>query len=133
MTITERHASLLAEIREAVLDSSILERDLVTVSHDGGDYERAKSPAAGGIILYPMPRISRPGPRVYRLTWTIAVICDRDDILARMVRIEELLGVLRDNRLFWSGDEATQTDFKLTDREPITGYTITHIEEHNAS
>jgi len=130
-TIKTRRTVLLDKAVTAVGGSTLPDRTQITVTTDGADYERAVSPAAGGIVIYPMPAVEYPAPRVQRLTWTLAVVCDLDDTEKRMDRLEALLDLLYTAGVVRWSDRATPTDFEASDKSrKYTGYTITHIEEH---
>ena len=67
-----------------------------------------------------------------RLTWTIAVAADATKPREGAARVQDLLALLRTAGVFRWDDTATPTDFEMTDRSTMPGYTITHIEEHRS-
>lgn len=132
MNVVERCDELVHLIETAVLASDLTDKDRVTVADDGAEVEKARSTRAGAIIVYPFPAETRPSPKVSRLSWTIAVVADADKPRDAALRVQAILTVLRAAGVLRWDDTATPTDFELTDRSTIPGYTITHIEEHRS-
>jgi hypothetical protein len=132
VNVVERTDELVATIQAAVTASDLTDKEFVTVTDDGADAEKARSLRAGAVVVYQFPNETRPSPKVSRLTWTIGVMADGDKPREAALRVQDLLGILRAAGIFRWEDTATRTDFELTDRSTIPGYTITHIEEHRS-
>lgn len=121
-----RLADLLATIRAAVDASELDNADKITVSENGTDAANAYDRTAGAIIVYPIPAIEWPAPKVVQAIWSIGVVAlSGDSKRANAARLTQLIGLVP----VTSGDKATPTDFKVSETESVPGYTITHTEE----
>lgn len=131
---TDTRVQELLDTIEAARDASTLpDKDKITITADGRDVIKAENLVAGVIVVYPLVRIERPGPKTYRLVWTIGVAALANDTpRANATRVVELLKILDAAGLFRTGATATPTDFTLDDtlKTTIPGFAITHTEEH---
>lgn len=133
---TDTRVQELLDAIEAARDASTLpDKDSIKITADGRDVIKTENLAAGVIVVYPLTRIERPAPKVYRLVWTIGVAAQAvGTARENATRVVELLKILDTAGLFRAGATATPTDFTLDDnlRTTIPGYATTHTEEHHS-
>jgi len=134
--ITDRRVELTAAVTAAIRSSGLDDAELVTVSNNGMDFMQSRSPAAGGIIVYPFPKIQIPAPRgIRRLVWTIGLVAGGPAVEAAD-RCAELLDVITGAGIVsWRAAAATvdPTDFAISEdpKAPkIPGWAITITEEY---
>lgn len=130
MNLTARLTEITEAVADAVADSALEDRDYITVSNDGNAVKTAAHLSAGAIIVYPVPALAWPAPRVVDVVWTIAVAVETDSSVADAERLATLLDLLVEAKVIRFGsDRATPTDFELEDGQKITGYTVTRTEQ----
>lgn len=129
MNLTARLTEITEAVADAVADSALEDRDYITVSNDGNAVKTAARLSAGAIIVYPVPALAWPAPRVVDVVWTIAVAVENDSPVENASRLAALLALLAEAKVIRFGDRATPTDFELEDGQKITGYTVTRNEQ----
>ena len=136
MTISARLTELTTDVRAAVAGSALPDKALILVTNDGRDVDTMQTPAAGAIIVYPLPAIEFVAPKVQRVTWTYGIVCADPDPIIAAARVGELTELLYAARIVRWEDRATPTDFRRGDASAgvtIPGYSITHTEEHRSA
>lgn len=130
-----RLAELTAAASAAVAGSDLERKGLVLVTNDGREVDTMQDWTAGAIVIYPLPGVEYPSPKVQRVTWTYAVLSGDPDPVAASARIQDITALLYTAGIIRWEDRATPTDFKRGDQNaPVTvpGYSITHTEEHRS-
>ena len=134
--LTDRLIELTAAVTTAIRNSDVDDAELVTISNTGADFMQSRSPAAGGIIVYPFPKVQIPAPRgIRRITWTIGLVAGGPAVEAA-ARCAELLDVITGAGIVsWRAAAATvdPTDFAISEdpKAPkIPGWAITITEEY---
>ncbi|MBD3941953.1 hypothetical protein IF188_09625 [Microbacterium sp. NEAU-LLC] len=134
--LTDRLAELTDAVTKAIrYNAELTDAQLVTISNDGADFIKSTSQRAGGVIVYPFPKVQIPAPRgIRRITWTIGLVAGGRAVDAA-ARCSDLLDILTTAGIVvWRAGGATvdPTDF-ATSEDPkapkIPGWAITITEE----
>jgi hypothetical protein len=132
----DRLAEITTAVETAVRSSSLTDAELVTVSNSGADFLKSRSPAAGGVIVYPFPKLTLPAPRgIRRVAWTIGILANGRSVAAAS-RCADLLDVVTAAGIIaWRAEPATvePTDFAVSEdpaAPKIPGWAVTITEEH---
>lgn len=131
----ERLAEITTAVKSAVAASGLPDAAKVTVSNVADDFLHSRSPAAGGVIVYPFPKVTLPAPRTRRVVWTIGILANGRSVAAAS-RCSDLLDVVTASGIVsWRAEPATvdPTDFAVSEdpnAPKIPGWAITITEEH---
>lgn len=128
MNLVTRHTQLLTLAQAAVDESGLTDAGDVEVTGDGRTVQTVQRVEAGVIVIYPLPALEFPNPKITRVTWTYGVASTDLD------RVQTLVSLLTGAGLImWGADRATPTDFEMPDgQDSLPGYSITHTEEHRS-
>jgi hypothetical protein len=134
--LMERLAEITAAVEAAVRSSGLPDAEKVTVSNNGADFLSSRSTAAGGIIVYPFPKLTLPAPRgIRRVTWTIGILAHGRTVAAAS-RCSDLLDVVTAAGIVtWRAEPAVvePTDFAVSEdpaAPKVPGWAVTITEEH---
>jgi hypothetical protein len=132
----DRLAEITTAVTDAIRNSTLPDADKVTVSNAGADFLTSRSPAAGGVIIYPFPKVTIPAPRsIRRVTWTIGILAHGRS-LAAASRCSDLLDVVTAAGIVsWRAEPAVvePTDFAVSEdpnAPKVPGWAVTITEEH---
>jgi len=132
MTLTDRLQAITDAARAAVAGSALPDAGAVLITNDGGQVETMEVPAAGAVVIHPLPALDFDAPRVSRVTWTLSVVCGNPDPVEMSARTLALVDILYAAGVVRTSDRCTPTDFRRRDNPAATipGYSITHTEDH---
>ena len=131
----DRLAEITLAATDAIRQSGLPDADKVTISNVGSDFLNSRSPAAGGVIIYPFPKVAYRGPKMQRITWTLGILANARSVQAA-ARCSDILDVLTAAGVIsWRAEPATvdPTDFAVSEdpaAPKVPGWAVTITEEH---